>query len=171
MLNEYRECSYPVYVFLHRQLLVASAILKKMSNRHILTYFNTLRPRQNGHRFACDVFKYTFLNENAWILVQISLKFVPQGPINNIPGLVRIMVWRRSAIIWTNDGKKLTSIFEYEEQQFYQRQIIENKGNLRKVWAVIREAINRNKNRRISDQFLINEKTETGPITIAKGFQ
>ena len=33
------------------------------------------------------------LNENAWIFVKISLKFVPKGSINNIPALVHIMVW------------------------------------------------------------------------------
>ena len=36
-----------------------------------------------------------FLNENVWILIKISLKFVPTGPINNIPALVQIMAWRR----------------------------------------------------------------------------
>ena len=46
--------------------------------------FNTLRPRQNGRHFADDIFKYIFLNENAWISLKISLKFVPKGPINNI---------------------------------------------------------------------------------------
>ena len=50
--------------------------------------FNTLRPRQNGRHFADDMFKCIFLNENIWILIEISLKFVPQGPINNIPALV-----------------------------------------------------------------------------------
>ena len=34
------------------------------------------------------------LNENAWIAIKISLKFVPKGPINNIPELVQIMAWR-----------------------------------------------------------------------------
>ena len=28
--------------------------------------------------------------------MKISLKFVPKGPINNIPSLVQKMVWRRS---------------------------------------------------------------------------
>ena len=37
-----------------------------------------------------------FLNENVWISINISLKFVPKGPINNIPTLVQIMAWRRS---------------------------------------------------------------------------
>ena len=27
--------------------------------------------------------------------IKISLKFVPKGPINNIPALVQIMAWRR----------------------------------------------------------------------------
>ena len=31
-----------------------------------------------------------------WILINISLKFVPKGQINNIPPLVQIMAWRRS---------------------------------------------------------------------------
>ena len=42
-----------------------------------------------------DVYKCIFLNENVWILLKISLKFVPKGPINNIPSLVQIMAWRR----------------------------------------------------------------------------
>ena len=58
--------------------------------------FNTLRPRQNRRHFADDVFKCNFLNENVWIPIKISLKFVPKGPINNIPALVQIMACRRS---------------------------------------------------------------------------
>ena len=57
---------------------------------------NTLRPRHNGRRFADDTFKRIFLNENVRISIKISLKFVPKGPINNIPALLQIMAWRRS---------------------------------------------------------------------------
>ena len=56
---------------------------------------NTLRPRPNGRRFADDTFKRIFFNENVRISIKISLKFVPKGPINNIPALVQIMAWRR----------------------------------------------------------------------------
>ena len=56
---------------------------------------NTLRPRQNGRHFADDIFNGIFLNENVWISIKFSLKFVPKGPINNIPALVQIMAWRR----------------------------------------------------------------------------
>ena len=55
---------------------------------------NTLKPRQNGRFFADDIFKCIFLNENAWISLKSSLKFVPQVRINNIPALVQIMAWR-----------------------------------------------------------------------------
>ena len=57
--------------------------------------FNTLRPRQHGRHFPDDIFKCIFLNENVWTSTQISLKFVPKGPIDNIPALVQIMAWRR----------------------------------------------------------------------------
>ena len=87
-------------------------------------YPNTLRPRQNGRHFADDPFKCIILSETVRISINISLKFVPKGQINNIPSLVQIMAWRRpgdkplsepmmvrlpsymrQAIIWTNDGK------------------------------------------------------------------
>ena len=36
-----------------------------------------------------------FLNKTVLISIKISLKFIPKGPINNIPALVQIMAWRR----------------------------------------------------------------------------
>ena len=56
---------------------------------------NTLRSRQNCRLFADDIFKCIFLNENAWISLKISLKFVLQVRINNIPALVKTMAWCR----------------------------------------------------------------------------
>ena len=37
---------------------------------------NTLRQRQDGRHFPDDIFKCIFLNENVWISIKISLKFV-----------------------------------------------------------------------------------------------
>ena len=56
---------------------------------------NTLRPRWNEQHFADDIFKRIFFNENVWISIKISLKFVPKGAINKIPALFQIMAWRR----------------------------------------------------------------------------
>ena len=74
---------YCVCIHLHNVIL----------HLHIL---NTLRPRQNGRHFADNIFKCIFLNENVWIGIKNSLKFVPKGAINNIPTLLQIMAWRRS---------------------------------------------------------------------------
>ena len=63
-----------------------------LSVRHLI---NTLRPRQNGRHFPDDIFKWICLNENVWISINTSLKFVPMGPINNICTLVQVMAWRR----------------------------------------------------------------------------
>ena len=67
-----------------------------MSAELLPMYNNTLRPRQNGRRYADDTFKRIFLNENVRISIKISLKFVPRGPINNNPALVQTMARRRS---------------------------------------------------------------------------
>ena len=57
--------------------------------------FNSLRPRRNEQYFADDIFKHIFFNENVWISIKISLKFVLKGTINNIPALVQIMACHR----------------------------------------------------------------------------
>ena len=62
---------------------------------NLVSYFNTLRPKQNDRHFADDIFKSIFLNENAWIPIEISLKFVVKVTIDNIPALVQIMAWGR----------------------------------------------------------------------------
>ena len=57
--------------------------------------------------FTDDIFKCILLNSNVIILIEISQKFVPQGPIINIIiiGLDNgLAPNRRQAIIWTNDG-------------------------------------------------------------------
>ena len=58
-------------------------------------FFLHIEAETNGRHFTDDIFKCIFLNQNVWIPIKISLKFVPKGPINNIPAMVQIMVWRR----------------------------------------------------------------------------
>ena len=70
-----------------------------VSEMNIFKYYlvnpNTLRLRQNGCHLTDNIFKCIFLIENGWIVIDISLKFVPKGPINNISALVQIMAWRQ----------------------------------------------------------------------------
>ena len=47
-----------------------------------------LPPGQNGRHFPDDIFRRIFVNEKFCILIEISLKFVPKGPIDNKPALV-----------------------------------------------------------------------------------
>ena len=58
---------------------------------HVLTQWD----RDEMNNISQTTFKRIFFNENVWISIKISLKFVPKGPINNIPALVQIMAWRR----------------------------------------------------------------------------
>ena len=44
-------------------------------------------------RDGMDIFKHIFFNESDEISINIPLKFVPMGPINNISALVQIMAW------------------------------------------------------------------------------
>ena len=48
-----------------------------------------------GRDKIAAIFKYIFLNENVWIPLKISMKFVPEFRIKDIPALVQIMAWHR----------------------------------------------------------------------------
>ena len=65
------------------------------STEGIVMMLTQLRRRQHGRHFPDDVFKGIFVNENILIPTEISHKFVPNGPINNVPILVQIMAWHR----------------------------------------------------------------------------
>ena len=51
-------------------------------------HINSSPPGQNGRHFADDAFRCIFVNEKFCILIEISLKFVPKGPIDDNPALV-----------------------------------------------------------------------------------
>ena len=55
----------------------------------------------SGHiwcHFADDIFRCVFVNVKFCVLIQISLKCILKGPIDNNPTLVWIMAWRRIGI-------------------------------------------------------------------------
>ena len=45
---------------------------------------------------ADDIFKRIILNENKRIPIPVSLKFVPQSPIDNKSALVQVIAFRRT---------------------------------------------------------------------------
>ena len=57
----------------------------------LLQWVNTPKFRQNGCQLADSIFKFIFFNENCCILIQISLKCIPNGPTDSKPSLFQIM--------------------------------------------------------------------------------
>ena len=72
-----------------------NSVTRRTAAMSTVNSINSLWPGQNGRNFADDTFKRFSQNENVWISITISLKFVLKAPINNIPSLVLIMAWRR----------------------------------------------------------------------------
>ena len=68
----------------------------KQGTRESLISLNTLRPGKDGSH---QVWQTTLSNTNSpmkkFKCRKKSMKFVPKGPINNIPALVQIMAWCR----------------------------------------------------------------------------
>ena len=59
-------------------------------------FINSSPPGQNGRHFDRRCFKWSFLNENGRIPIQISVKFVPGSPIEHKPTVVQVMAWCRT---------------------------------------------------------------------------
>ena len=73
----------------------------------VISSVNTLKPRRDGRLFP-DILEWIFLNEIIWISIKLSLKFIPRGPINNMPASFPIMACHRPGdkplSIWTSDA-------------------------------------------------------------------
>ena len=80
------------HIFFPHSKMASAKWSKFSSGLHVLKHWG----RENGRRFTNDIFIWIFFNENSWILIKISLKFVPRGPVNNIPASVQRMAWRRT---------------------------------------------------------------------------
>ena len=53
---------------------------------------------------------------------------------------------------------------------YYQSEIVTNKTNIRKVWKIIKQVINRKKGLKIHDKFMHNNNLITDPKSIADSF-
>ena len=100
MLNHRSSCDVQIH-FRHKfkprlkEMVMENGFISFPNMPYLADQFNTLRPRQNGRHFADDMFKCISFNENVWIPIEISLKFVPKGSINNNPAMFQIMAWGR----------------------------------------------------------------------------
>ena len=65
---------------------------------------------------------------------------------------------------------KLLSILKKEEKNYYRSEIHSNKNNLRKVWDIIKQVVNRKKGSKIHEKFIHNDKEIADPKAIADGF-
>ena len=94
MLNIVSNNIYPgkLFVMSFRWVIynIFPSITDTYSMYHYTCHLVNSSPRgQNGLHFADDSFKRIFMNEKCLISIQISLKFVPEGPIDNKAALFR----------------------------------------------------------------------------------
>ena len=78
--NNYGQLSYSFKTFFD--------ILWTLLNFEEPNTLTHIPPAQDGQRFADDIFICIFVKEKICILVKISLKFLPSGPIDKNPTLV-----------------------------------------------------------------------------------
>ena len=85
-----------MFVFVFRFIYLRAQDGSDLERIFSKVFLNSSPPGQNGRHFADDVVKCIFLNEKFCILIQMSLKFVPLGPIDNKAALVQVIAWRRT---------------------------------------------------------------------------
>ena len=52
-----------------------------------------VRHEMHGHHFSSNIFKFVFLYENFYLLIQISLQFVAMRSVNNKATMFQMMAW------------------------------------------------------------------------------
>ena len=67
-------------------------ILPLITLQWYLVQLNTVSSEKNGQQFSDKIFKCILLNANSCMLIEISLKFVSEGPIDVKSALVETMV-------------------------------------------------------------------------------
>ena len=70
-----------------RDVIVCSTAITRAEHRY-RHKLNSSPPGQNGRHLADQIFRCIFVNEKFCILIEISMKFVSNGPIDNNPALV-----------------------------------------------------------------------------------
>ena len=90
-----KNASSPIYLKrLHAGttlIVTENWILKLNKGKNFCITSCRYKARFSPSYFADDIIKCIFLNENVWISLTISLKFIPRVRIDNIPALVQIM--------------------------------------------------------------------------------
>ena len=72
-----------------------SSLIHHVMAKHCFGYKSLLNTWQMAA--VSQTFSNAFLlNKNVWVLITISLMFIPRGPTNNIPALVQVMARLRS---------------------------------------------------------------------------
>ena len=78
---------------------------KIMQNKQKQAKQDKTRRHPDTQDKTAAIFQTTFSNAFSWMKMfefrsKISLKFIPKGPINNIPSLVQVMAWRHYLNQW-----------------------------------------------------------------------
>ena len=85
------------YLFLDDIILLTRVLLTHWGRDEMAKgVIDTIRPKRDGQHFADDIFKCILLNENIWISLRISQKYVLKVRIDSISALFQTMTWRPS---------------------------------------------------------------------------
>ena len=90
-----------------------ASIVSNLAELNYRSFISTHLPLdKNGRYFANDIFScIIFAKEKFYILITISLKFVPEGPIHNNQPILPDAIWHCNAIMGNNYRAICTSYY------------------------------------------------------------
>ena len=140
------------------------------SHRNGQTYFTTFfalfKTIYDGS-FPLSRDKMRYRNRLSWLIEGLKKAIKYQNKLYRI-SLRHPTSYKFS--IYKDSKNKLSLILKNKEKLYYQSEIVSNINNLRKVWAIIKQVINRKKCSKIHDKFMHINKVTTDPKPIADGF-
>ena len=96
--------------------------------------------------------------------------FISSWQKEQISGILYTDISDHFPIFVIDVKKPISKEEQFEEREFYDSQFKNNINNMKKSWVLIKEIINKQKSKTVSNQFIINGKNTTYPMEIAEGF-
>ena len=96
--------------------------------------------------------------------------FISSWQKEQISGILYTDISDHFPIFVIDVKKPISKEEQFEEREYYDSQFKNNINNMKKSWVLIKEIINKQKSKTVSNQFIINGKNTTDPMEIAEGF-
>ena len=144
-----------------------SSIFNCSEPQEAFTMFHSIYKSIYDSCFPLRRIKLNYRNRKPWLSIGLKTAIKRKNKLYvqsiKLPTMYNIFKYKEYK-------KLLSKLLKKSEREYYDSQFKNNINNMKKSWVLIKEIINKQKSKTVSNQFIINGKNTTDPMEIAEGF-